>query len=102
MNESEAIRTLRDYETWVHGSGLEPSDEILDAIRGVIGALDEATELIEELVAQGCQMGDGTLDSSAITTYAVALHWLASRGRVVIDADRGRRVIARWAENAHA
>jgi hypothetical protein len=62
-------------------------------------ALEDAAELIEDLVSQGCYIGDdGTLDSCAISTYADALRWLAARGRVEIATDVGRRVIARWVQ----
>jgi len=57
-------------------------------------------DMVEDLVAQGCtDREDPTkLDSLALRTYAEALRYLAKLGRVKIEHEVGRRVIARWEE----
>lgn len=63
--------------------------------------LDMIEELVEEAVVQGCLVATGAgnkLDSGAISTWAHGIRWLASRGKVEIEYDRGRRVIARWVD----
>jgi hypothetical protein len=58
--------------------------------------LDEAVELVMDLVAQDCTMSDGTLDSLAMSTYTDAIYWLAQHDKVEIVHEIGGRVIARW------
>lgn len=61
---------------------------------------DERNELLDTIsdtLAQACGQRDGTLDSLALTAYADAMKLLARYGRLTIDAESGRRVIARFA-----
>lgn len=62
--------------------------------------MQEALDIIMDLVANACGMTDGTLDSQASGTNANALEFLARHGKVVIDHDVGRRVMARWKPGA--
>jgi len=57
--------------------------------------LQEMVDLIRDAVAQACD-NSGVLDSMAISTWADAMRLLARHGRLVIDDDKGRRVIGRW------
>jgi hypothetical protein len=69
-----------------------------DAAR-LIDWLDTAVEQITDMVAQNCTHGD-KLDSSALTTHAEAMWFLADMGRLEITAEAGRRVIGKWPEPA--
>lgn len=51
-------------------------------------------DLILDLVYQSCKMSNGELDSMAISTYADAMFYLESIGKVKIKEHAGRRVIA--------
>ena len=70
------------------------ADEFLKVQR----ELQEAEEVIADLVGDWCKSDDGALHSKIMTANAEALRWLASRGRVVLDVDDGRVVIGRWSE----
>ena len=59
--------------------------------------LEQLIEVNMELVAQDCVMQDGSLDSTAITTYADAMRFLAKHGKITIEKEYGRRVIGYWA-----
>lgn len=62
---------------------------------------DERNEILDALcdaIAQACEQRSGELDSYALTAYANALRLLSRYGRVVITADVGRRVIARFVD----
>jgi len=61
---------------------------------------EEIIELNKEIVSQNCAMQDGSLDSMAITTNALAMRFLAEKGIIIIEKEYGRRVIGRWAEQS--
>lgn len=67
-----------------------------DEIELLREALADATDVIEGVVVQACTDDEGDLDSVSHTCYATGIRWLAARGRVTIESDHGRRVIARW------
>lgn len=69
-----------------------------DEIGRLRAQLAEATELVEDLTRQGCHDEGGIVDSCGISTYAVALRWLARRKLFRIEHQRGRRVVGRWVE----
>ena len=74
-----------------HTFELQSMHITIDALRA------DNAELVESLhcaIAQACG-GDGNFDSMGISDYADAIRLLASRGRMVIFSDVGRRVIAR-------
>lgn len=58
--------------------------------------VEELLDAVIDCVAQGCTVENGELDSMALSTYRDALLLLARYGRVVIDQQVGRRVIAHW------
>ena len=61
-------------------------------------------ELVDELcdvVNQATRMEDGTLDSMALSANASAMRLLARLGKLTIDREYGRRVIAHWPEQAN-
>ncbi len=58
--------------------------------------VEDLLDIVAESIAQSCTVEDGTLDSLALSTYAEAIRLLARRGRVTIEHEYGRRVIARW------
>ena len=72
------------------------ADEFLKVQR----ELQEAEEVIADLVGDWCKSDDGALHSKIMTSNANALRWLAIRGCVVLDIDDGRVVVGRWA-NGH-
>ena len=57
---------------------------------------DDLLEALIDMVAQHCAAADGSLDSRASSTNAFAMRVLAQEGKVIIEDDYGRRVIARW------
>jgi hypothetical protein len=61
----------------------EESGRLLDALVG----------MIEQHVYEN---NDGNLDSMAVSANAAALRLLAQFGKVKIESEHGRRVIARW------
>jgi len=61
-------------------------------------------ELVDELcdvVNQATRMEDGTLDSMALSANASGMRLLARLGKLTIDNEHGRRVIAHWPEQAN-
>jgi hypothetical protein len=57
----------------------------------------ELLDALESMVNQACGVsGSDTLDSMAISAYASAIRLLAKYGRVKIQTEAGRRVIAKW------
>lgn len=62
-----------------------------------IEELHDMTDIIRDLVAQGCNTSDGEVDSCAISTYADAMRWLASIGRLEITRQYSHRgLIGKW------
>ena len=64
---------------------------------------DETMDILIEVVNQACYMKetiDGKeiecLDSCALSSYADALRYLESKGKVKIISQYGRRIIATW------
>ena len=55
---------------------------------------DELLDALADCIGQAC--GDNTLDSMALSAYRDGLELLVKHGRVVIESQHGRRVIARW------
>lgn len=68
-------------------------DEVAAVIRRDVE--DELLEYVESAVIQACALGDGVLDSMAISTWADGIRLLAAHGRVDITEEYGRRVIAK-------
>ena len=92
------VDRLRRYGPDMHGIYKDAMFDAADEIEHLRSALAEAREHVEDLTAQGCYYSGDGLDSSAISTYADALRYLASIGRVKITHDAGRRVLAEWTE----
>jgi hypothetical protein len=80
-----------------------------DENEGLINQIEELLDALEDVVNQACStqqfrshLGDnvGTddweLDSMALSAYAHGLRTLAKHGRVKIEQQAGRRVIASW------
>lgn len=65
---------------------------------GVKVTRGDLIEALLDCVNQSCRQSDGTLDSMCISAYADALRILALLGEVVIVAEHGRRVIAKYPE----
>jgi hypothetical protein len=63
--------------------------------------LTEALDMLADVLAQACGQLDGRLDSMALTAYAEGIRLLHRYERVVIEEERGRRVIARFVEFIH-
>jgi hypothetical protein len=64
----------------------------------------EVNELLDTLVdvlVQACGELDGRLDSRALTAYAEGIRVLQRYQRVVIEEERGRRVIGRLVNSIH-
>lgn len=53
--------------------------------------LDDAFEILENMVSQHCQSAVG-LDSMMISTNAEAMRFLAKHGRMTLTEDNGRHV----------
>lgn len=51
--------------------------------------------LLHDVIRQSCQGDDGVIDSMALSAYADAIRFLAEEGKLRIETDIGRRVIAR-------
>jgi len=56
----------------------------------------EILDALADALAQACGDADGRLDSLRLTAYAKAIRVLERYGRVVIETQIGRRVIARF------
>jgi hypothetical protein len=54
-------------------------------------------DALEDVVNQACGDNGGQLDSMALSSYARGMRILAEHGRIKIEHDVGRRVIAVWA-----
>lgn len=52
-------------------------------------------EMLLDVVVQGTLRDDGRLDSMAISSYAVAMEYLAAHGMIEIEVSAFRRVIAK-------
>lgn len=65
-------------------------------VRRLTAERDDLLDAVAYCVAQGCEGENGELDSMALSTYRDALVLLAGHGRVVIDQQVGRRIIAHW------
>lgn len=64
--------------------------------------MGKALDMLEEVINQACRLTDGTLDSSALSSYANGLRFLEQHGRVVIHEQYGRRVLARFTSELEA
>lgn len=62
---------------------------------------DEALDVLADMVGQHCDYDD-YVDSIAISANARAMRLLARHHRLTIDAECGRRVIARWAGDSQS
>ena len=60
-----------------------------------INKMYELVDLLEEVANMNCLRRDGKLDSNGISTYAEILEILADHGRVKIEYNYGRRIIAK-------
>lgn len=66
-------------------------------------ARDEILDALESMVHQHCgDTEDGAIDSLALSANAEAMHVLAKYGRLDIEVECGRRVIARWRDGGRA
>jgi hypothetical protein len=63
--------------------------------------VDEVLDILADVIAQACGLPDGRLDSMALTAYAEGIRLLHRYKRVVIEDERGRRVIGRFVEYIH-
>jgi hypothetical protein len=63
--------------------------------------LDEVLDTLADVLAQSCGLPDGRLDSMALRAYAEGIRLLHRYKRVVIEDERGRRVIGRFVEHIH-
>lgn len=67
----------------------------LDKLIEVAIERDEAREILLDVIIQATTCDDdGELDSMALTSYAIAMRYLAEHGLINIKAETGRRVIA--------
>ena len=61
--------------------------------------LEETIEILMDMVIQNCSVKqeDGTIiyDSMALSTNADAMRFLAEHGKLIIEKECGRRIIAR-------
>ncbi len=67
--------------------------------------VEELIDVLRDVINQACLMEDGTLDSIGFTANANAMRMLARLGKLEIDSEYGRRVIAHWTKgdgNANA
>jgi len=55
--------------------------------------LEEALDVLSDVLFQACRLPDGTVDSSALGAYADGLRLLAKHERFSITHEAGRRVI---------
>ena len=61
----------------------------------VLEALEGADEIILDLINQHCSTSDGKFfDSMALSANASAMRYLASKEKIIIMREHGRRVIA--------
>lgn len=63
---------------------------------GTTGDVNEAEELLADVVNQACALSDGTLDSMALSSFADAMRYLAKLGVFQIKREAGKRVIGVW------
>jgi hypothetical protein len=61
--------------------------------------VNEVLDTLADVLAQACSQADGRLDSLSLTAYAEGLRLLHRYGRLVIEEERGRRVIGRLVED---
>ena len=62
--------------------------------------LDEALDLLADMVGQHCYSPDGGLDSMALSANAAAMRFLTTIGRIRIEREYGRRVIGQFIDAA--
>jgi hypothetical protein len=62
--------------------------------------LEDALDILAEVIGQACDYKDDDgrtiVDSCALSSYAYAMRFLAQHGRLIIDSEAGRRIIAHW------
>jgi hypothetical protein len=61
----------------------------------------ELLDTLADVLGQACGQPDGRLDSLSLTAYAEGIRLLHRYGRLVIEEERGRRVIGRFVEYIH-
>jgi hypothetical protein len=64
--------------------------------------MDELVDELCDVVHQATRMEDGTLDSMALSANASGMRLLARLGKLTIDKEYGRRIIAHWPNQASA
>lgn len=75
--------TAKPGETWVDANlAVKREDELLDCIQSLVCQFATITE-------------DGLYDSMSISAISEAMHLLAVNGRMVIEKQCGRRVLAK-------
>lgn len=63
--------------------------------------LNEVLDALADVLGQACGQVDGRLDSLSLTAYADGILVLHEYGRVVIEEQRGRHVVARFVNHVH-
>jgi hypothetical protein len=63
--------------------------------------VSEVLDHLADVLGQACGQPDGRLDSLSLTAYADGIRLLHRYERLVIEEERGRRVIARFVEFIH-
>lgn len=63
--------------------------------------VNEVLDTLADVLGQACGQLDGRLDSLSLSAYAEGIVLLHQYGRVVIEEQKGRRVIARFVEHIH-
>lgn len=61
----------------------------------------EVLDVLADVLAQACGLPDGRVDSMALSAYTDAIRLLHRYERLVIEEERGRRVIGRFVEFIH-
>lgn len=83
-----------------HGEDCNEAADLLEFYEAQNAVLlkeqSELQELVMDLVTQACWTSDGSFDSCAISTFAEAMRYLASKGKLKIMYESHRRVIAHY------
>ena len=93
-----AAETIRRYFAEADDLYLGDPGDIADGVKMLLCSArelrDEAREILLDVIIQATRCDDGELDSMALTSYAVAMRYLAQHGLINIKAECFRRVIA--------
>jgi hypothetical protein len=96
LSEIEKYHASR---TWYESDAIL---EVITEIRELHATKTQLLDALEDVVHQSCANRNdvNTLDSCSLRCYADAMHVLADHGRIVIDREYGRRVIAHYPPSA--